>query len=147
MHAIVFIGCQASGKSTFYLQNFVNSHIRINLDMLRTRHREDLLLRACLEMKQPFVVDNTNPTRQDRQRYLIPALAAGFSVTGYYFASNIEHLLQRNRQRSEAARVPEVAVKATYRKLELPALSEGFTALSYVRMLENGEFALCDWQD
>jgi len=24
-------------------------------------------------MKQPFVVDNTNPTKKDRQRYIVPA--------------------------------------------------------------------------
>ncbi len=57
MQAIIFIGIQASGKSSFYKEQFFKTHIRINLDMLRTRHREDILLRACLEAKQPFVVD------------------------------------------------------------------------------------------
>lgn len=61
MEAILFIGIQASGKTTFYKERFFKTHIRVNLDMLKTRHRESLLLKACIEMKQPFVVDNTNP--------------------------------------------------------------------------------------
>ena len=53
--------------------------------MLRTRYREELLLKACLDAKQPFVVDNTNPTSEERARYIEPAKQAGFRVFGYYF--------------------------------------------------------------
>ena len=49
MEAILFIGIQASGKSTFFAERFFKTHVRINLDMLRTRHREELLVKACLE--------------------------------------------------------------------------------------------------
>jgi predicted kinase len=57
MEAVIFIGIQGSGKSSFYRQHFFNTHIRINLDMLKTRHREKIFVRACLEAKQRFVVD------------------------------------------------------------------------------------------
>ena len=66
MNGIIFMGLQASGKSSFYLQNFYKTHIRLNLDMLKTRHREDILFEACLVAKQPLVIDNTNPTIDDR---------------------------------------------------------------------------------
>lgn len=99
MELLLFIGGQASGKSTFYQQRFRDPHLRINLDMLRTRHREAILLEAGLRMKQPLVVDNTNPTPQDRQRYIAAAKAAGFRVAGYYFAIRLETVLQRNTQR------------------------------------------------
>ncbi len=46
MELLLFIGGQASGKSTFYHQRFRDTHLRINLDMLRTRHREAILLKA-----------------------------------------------------------------------------------------------------
>jgi hypothetical protein len=51
--------------------------VRISLDLLRTRRREQLLLAACLEGRQPFVVDNTNRMIADRARYIAPTLAAG----------------------------------------------------------------------
>ena len=42
MQLILFTGVQASGKSTFYQQYFYHTHLRINLDMLKTRHREKI---------------------------------------------------------------------------------------------------------
>ncbi len=57
--------------------------------MLRTRHREQFLVKACLGAKQSFVVDNTNVTRADRARYIPLARAAEFRVIGYYFESTV----------------------------------------------------------
>jgi hypothetical protein len=62
MEMILLIGGQGAGKSTFYRERFFDTHVRVNLDMLKTRHRERLLVEACLRMKQKFVMDNTNPT-------------------------------------------------------------------------------------
>ena len=44
--------------------------MRINLDMLKTRHRERRFLQAGIDTGQPFVVDNTNLTRAERQGYI-----------------------------------------------------------------------------
>ena len=66
MEAILFIGIPAVGKSTFYQERFFTTHVRINLDMLKTRAREFLLIHACLAGKQPFVVDNTNTLIRER---------------------------------------------------------------------------------
>ena len=63
MEAVILCGIQATGKSTFCHSRLYSTHIRLNLDMLKTRHREDVLFEACLRAKQPFVVDNTNPYR------------------------------------------------------------------------------------
>jgi len=134
MEAVILIGIQGSGKSTFCRKNFFDTHVRINLDMLRTRHREALLLRACLEGKQKFVVDNTNITAADRSRYIVPAKAAGFSVVGYYFSSRLEEALMRNRQRTGKSRIPEKGVAGMYNRLELPRKEEGFDLLYYVRI-------------
>jgi predicted kinase len=122
MEAIIFIGIQATGKSAFYQQRFADTHIRLNLDMLKTRRREQILLKACLESRQPFVVDNTNITRQARAGYISQAKAARFSVIGYYFKSALQSAVERNNQRSGKARIPVSGIVATHRKLELPKL-------------------------
>ncbi|HKX31544.1 MAG TPA: AAA family ATPase [Blastocatellia bacterium] len=147
MEAVILIGVQGSGKSTFCRERFFETHVRINLDMLKTRRREALLLRACLEAKQRFVVDNTNVTAADRQRYIGPASAAGFTVTGYFFNSRLEDALKRNRQRTGKSRIPERGVIGTYRRLELPQLSEGFDRLFSVSITETREFAVEEWKD
>ncbi len=40
MEAIIFVGIPASGKSTFYLQRFFETHIRVKL-IARQRHAEE----------------------------------------------------------------------------------------------------------
>ncbi|HSK71512.1 MAG TPA: AAA family ATPase [Pyrinomonadaceae bacterium] len=146
MEAVIFIGVQGSGKSTFYKRKFYETHIRINLDMLRTRHRERLLVSACFEAKQKFVVDNTNPTAEDRQRYILPAKFYHFRVIGYYFRANLKDALRRNAQREGKARIVEKGVKATFGKLELPSYAEGFDELFYVWIDEKGEFVVEEWK-
>src|SRR5262245_4104191 len=147
MEAVILIGIQASGKSTFCYKNFFDTHVRINLDMLRTRHREALLMRACLEGKQKFVVDNTNITAANRRRYIVPAKDAGFSVIGYYFSSRLEEALRRNRQRTGKSRIPEAGIAGMYKRLELPRIDEGFDRLYYVKISETGEFIVEKWID
>lgn len=146
MEAIIFIGIQATGKSTFYKERFFRSHVRINLDMLKTRHRERLLFSACIEMKQPFVVDNTNPTRNDRKKYIDLAKENKFKIIGYYFSSEIYQSLERNRNRSEIEQIPERGIKGTYSNLELPDYIEGFDELYYVKTNENGGFNVYGWE-
>jgi predicted kinase len=145
MNGIIFIGLQASGKSSFFLECFYKTHLRLNMDMLKTRNREKILFQACLEAKQPVVIDNTNPTKIERKKYIDEFIANRFSVTGYYFSSSIEQCLTRNVTREGKERIPDVAIKGTYNKLELPDYSEGFDKLFYVT-INNGSFVIEDWK-
>ena len=146
MEAVIFIGIQGSGKSTFYKERFFRTHVRISLDMLKTRRREQLLLDACVTAKQPFVIDNTNPTLEDRQRYIAAATLARFKIVGFYFSSKVAEALQRNALRSGKERIPERGVWGTAGRLVLPSLSEGFDALHYVK-IEDGGFIVEAWRD
>lgn len=147
MEAVIFIGIQATGKSTFFQQRFFATHVRINLDMLKTRNRERILLSACLDAKQPFVIDNTNLNREARAGYISQAKAAGFSIAGYYFKSDIQAALERNRQRSGKVLIPEKGILGAYRKLELPSFDEGFDRLWYVEIDVDGQFLVKEWSD
>lgn len=106
MEAVIFVGLQGAGKSSFYRERFFHTHLRINLDQLRTRHRERRFMQVCVESRQRFVVDNTNPTRADRAVYIRAAKEAGFRVVGFYFQSRIEDCMRRNEQRPVPQRVP-----------------------------------------
>ncbi len=93
MEAVIFIGIQASGKTSFYLHRFFETHVRLSLDMLKTRHRQRLLVEACVAAKQPFVVDNTNVRQEERAEYIVRAQAGGFHVLGYFFEPQVEQAL------------------------------------------------------
>jgi predicted kinase len=147
MEAIIFMGLQASGKSSFYRAKFIDTHIRINLDMLKTRHREKIIFNACLEAKQPLVIDNTNPAIADRSLYIEPAKAKRFTIVGYYFQSNLKQCQQRNTQRDGKQKIPLIGILATHKKLELPSYREGFERLYYVKIAPNNLFIVKKWQD
>ena len=140
MEAVIFIGVQGAGKSTFFRERFFDTHVRINLDMLRTRQREQLLLAACLAAKQPFVVDNTNPTPADRARYIGLAREAGFRVIAYHFEAPLQDALRRNNQRTGKQKVPAPAIAATSRKLQAPMMEEGYDAVYRVTIPAQGSF-------
>lgn len=146
MQLIVLVGLQGAGKSSFVRERLWQSHVRLSLDVLETRHREALLFEACLRAKQRVVIDNTNPTRTDRARYIEPARAAGFETVGYYFRSVVAECLPRNDAREGAQRVPARGVLGTAGRLERPSLDEGFDALYYVRLADGGGFEVSEWQ-
>ena len=147
MEAVIFVGIQGVGKSSFYKERFFHTHVRINLDMLKTKRRQQLLLEACIEAKQPFVVDNTNVTAETRALFIAPARAAGFRVVGYYFRADVRAALRRNSLHEGIARVPDKALLGTYKRVKVPSLEEGFDVLYYVRVGEAGEFLVEEWSD
>ena len=147
MEAIIFIGIQGAGKSTFFKHRFVDTHIRINGDMLRTKYREKVLIEACLKAKQSFVVDKTNAAREQRVSYIQAAKSGDFRVVGYYFRSNFEEASARNNLRQGKAKIHEKGLWQFLKKLEKPSYDEGFDSLFYVWINESGEFVVEEWND
>jgi predicted kinase len=147
LEAVIFTGIPGSGKSTFFKERFFHTHVRINLDMLRTRRRAAILLRACLEARQPFVVDNTNTTTEGRAYYIGMARAAGFRVEGYLFMSSLAESLARNSTREGKARVPDAAVAGFARRLQPPTFAEGYDRLFTVSIGSSGEFVVQELGD
>ena len=90
------MGIQGSGKSEFYNRYLSDSYVRINLDTLKTRNRERPLLKDCIDVGKDFAVDNTNQTKEDRQRYIVPAKASGYRVIGYFMESKLQACIERN---------------------------------------------------
>ena len=130
---ILMMGLQGSGKSTFCREILGNTYVYVNLDTLKTRHREKLLIQECMEQGKSFIVDNTNPTKEDRLRYIPIAKAAGYRVIGYFMESKLKDCIARNEQRHGAARIPSMAIAATSNRLQMPSYDEGFDELYFVK--------------
>jgi predicted kinase len=141
MEAVVLCGIQGAGKTAFYAERFLHTHARVSLDLLRTRHREARFLGLCLETRMRFVVDNTNPTRAERERYVRPALDHGFRVVAYWVDVPPRLAIARNAERAAKRRVPVSGVLGTRKRFEVPSAGEGFAELWRV-VAEGGRFAV-----
>jgi predicted kinase len=127
---IVFVGIQGSGKSTYYRAHLAATHVHVSKDlMLNARDRDakqHQLVVAALKAGQSVVVDNTSPTPAVREPLIRVGKAHGARVVAYYFATPVKDAVARNRGREGKARVPDVAIFVTAKKLVPPTLEEGF---------------------
>ena len=132
------MGLQASGKSTFFHERFAQTHQHISKDLFphnrNKNRRQEHLLHAALSAGRSVVVDNTNPTPEDRRPLVRIGQGYGAKVLGYYFDASVSECLRRNEMREGKARVPDVAIYATAKKLVAPSIEEGFDAVLRVRL-------------
>ena len=151
MELVVFVGLQASGKSTFYRGRFASTHALVSKDLMRhnrnRERRQRQLVTAALERGESVVVDNTNPTAADRGPLVEIARAFGAQAVCYYFESRVAASLERNASREGLARVPDVAVRATSKRLAAPSIEEGFDEMYYVRIADDGRFVVEPWKE
>ena len=145
MEAVIFIGIPGSGKTTFFRERFFRTHVRISKELLRTRNREQVFLRACLSTQQRFVVDNTNVLAAQRALYIPQGRAAKFRVVGYVFETTINDALCRNAQRTGTEVVPMAGMLSKYRRLQMPDVSEGFDELLSVTIDGENQFRVTPW--
>src|SRR5690349_2811421 len=79
MELVILSGLQASGKSTFAAERFAATHVHVSKDRLRNNpkpeRRQHQLVAEALAAGRSVVVDNTNPTAEDRAALIAPSCA------------------------------------------------------------------------
>ena len=142
----IMIGIQGSGKSTFCHNFLAKDFVRVNLDTLKTRHQEKLLIEECIKQEKSFVIDNTNPTKADRQRYIPPAKAAGYKIIGYFMESKLKECMERNNLRHGKEKIPTIAIASTSNRLQMPSYDEGFDELYFVKN-DGNTMSISEWRE
>ena len=66
---ILFVGSPASGKSTFW-KTHLPTYIRVNRDTLKTKEKCLKAAEQAITKGESLVIDNTNPTKEDRKAYV-----------------------------------------------------------------------------
>lgn len=127
--AVIFVGLQGSGKTTYFTDHFAGTHEHVSRDLQRTPEREATLIRECLRSGRSFVVDNTNATRAVRAPYIREARAAGFQVLCLFFDTPVRTAIGRNNHRRDKKAVPVPAILRTASRLERPSSEEGFDVI------------------
>lgn len=142
MELVIFVGLQASGKSTFYRERFSGTHMLVSKDLMpnaaKRERRQRQLIAQALAAGSSVVVDNTNPTPDMRVPLVALGREFGALVAGYYFVADVRVCLARNRLREGRARVPDVALYATRKLLVPPTYAEGFDTLAVARTGPDG---------
>lgn len=122
---VVLVGIPGAGKSTIRMDMF-SSHEAVSLDMLenRTRNAEDKLLIDLCEKGVDIIIDGANVDKVKRMRYLRFARDYGYDAVALFVDTSLDAALARNELRER--KVPEGAIRAYCKKLEVPELDEGF---------------------
>jgi predicted kinase len=145
---VLLVGLQGAGKSSFYRERFAETHVHVSKDLWpharRREARQRRLIGEALGAGRSVVVDNTNAEAEARAPLIAIGRAHGARVVGYAFESRLEDCLERNAARQGRARVPEVALYATRKRLQWPRYEEGFDALYYVRLRPEGGFEVSE---
>lgn len=130
MELVIFAGLQASGKTTFYHTHFAATHQHISKDLFPNNKNKDRrqtqLIKTALDQKKSVVVDNTNPTLFERASLIEIGKIYNCQIIGYYFNLPLSLCLERNQQRTGKAKVPEIGIYATVKKLTIPSYDECF---------------------
>lgn len=132
--AVIFVGLQGSGKTTWYLKKYAQTHVHVSRDVQKTEAAETALIADCLKTGRSFVIDDTNATRQARASYIRDAKAAGFRVVGYFFDVPVRTAIGRNNYRKDKKPIPVPAILRTAKLIERPAIEEGFDEVRVIRI-------------
>ena len=137
LELIVFVGLQGSGKTTYYLEHFAATHVHVSKDLMaNVRSREAVQMKQideALGAGRSVVVDNTNPTRESRAPLIAAGRRHGARLIAVAFEPHVPTSIMRNRQREGRARVPDVAIFVTKKKMIAPSIEEGFDEVRVVK--------------
>jgi predicted kinase len=122
MEIVLLVGLQGSGKSTFCRSHFAATHVLVSKDRFRNnrwpQRRQMQLIEAALKESRSVVVDNTNPTVEDRAPIIELAGWYGARVVSFFLESHLGDCLDRNARRTGRQRVPDRALFITFRRLQ-----------------------------
>lgn len=133
---VILVGLPGAGKSTFARARFP-AHDYISKDAFPPgakdkQARQEAALRASLGAGRAVLVDNTNVSRAERAAIIRVAREFDARVVGYYLEIPTRAAVARNEKREGRAKVPKVAIFTAAKRLEPPALEEGFDELQVI---------------
>ncbi|HYC91575.1 MAG TPA: ATP-binding protein [Thermoanaerobaculia bacterium] len=139
LELIIFVGLQAAGKSTYYHAHLAATHVHVSKDLMKNARNRDAtqqrMIDEALAAGRSVVVDNTSPTPAVRAPLIAQGRRHGARVAAYFFESAVKDAVARNRRRAAPARVPDVAIFVTAKKLVPPTLAEGFDEVRVIAPL------------
>ena len=141
----MLIGLQGAGKSTTETAVLVPVIVSKDLtrDNRRPERRQRHLISAALASRLSVVVDDTNPSVEERAGIISAARASAARVVGYFFESPLPECAARDRRR----RCRTWAAASAAKRLVRPSRTEGFDELWTVRTLPELRFDVRPYEE
>ena len=143
---VIFVGCPASGKSSFYEAHMrPKGYVHVNRDTLGSWQRCVAECNKALLAGKSVVIDNTNPDRESRRRYIECAQKHKVPVRCFQFMTSIAHAKHNNRFReltvrdSSYQKVNDPVFNMYKSKFVEPVVSEGL--IEIVKVSFNPSFS------
>ena len=131
--AVIFMGLQGSGKTTYYQEHFSATHVHVSLDVQRTAERQRAALQEAIAAGKSLVVDNTNATRAARAPFIAASKDAGYRVVGCFLDVPVRTAIGRNNHRKDKKAIPVPAILHSAKQLQPPEEEEGFDEIRVIR--------------
>ena len=139
---IVFVGYPASGKSSFYRKYLeLRGYDYINRDTLGSWQKCISVCNDILKAGRHVAIDNTNPDKESRKRYIDLAKKYSIPVRCFQFMTSLEHSKHNNRFRElilgEKLKtvINDVAFNYYKARFEQPTLDEGFSEIVQIQFI------------
>ncbi len=131
---IILVGFPGSGKSTFITKNLDNYYF-VSLDKEKTPAKCLKLVNKYMEMGRNIVVDNTNPSKESRKKFIDIAIKNKYNVRCMKMLTQENHALHNNYYRylyKNQKFVPTIAYNIYKKKYEEPELEEGYYEILHI---------------
>lgn len=131
---VILVGFPASGKSFFSTSQLVpKGYIQINRDTLGTWQKCVAMCNKSLKENKSVVIDNTNTTKEQRERYISLAKKAGIPCRCFLFTASSYQCRHNERYREMVDKshkpISEITMNSMRSKYEEPDTSEGFSEI------------------
>ncbi|XP_065205524.1 uncharacterized protein F21D5.5-like [Planococcus citri] len=135
---IVMIGCPGSGKTFFSKTHLVSAgYIYVNRDTLKTWQKCVKLTEHSVGNDRSVVVDNTNPDKESRARYINVGKDFNVPVRAFWMNVSLDHVKHNNAFRKITDTSHEIIpnYSLNHFSIEPPDLSEGFSEIVRVNFI------------
>ena len=138
---IIFVGCPASGKSTFYTNHLsTKGYAHVNRDKIGSWQKCVGECNKLLAAGRSVAIDNTSPDVESRKRYIDCAQKFSVPVRCFQFMTTASHAKHNNRYREITqkstgyVKVNDMVFNMYKSKFCEPAMSEGFAEVVQVEI-------------
>ena len=137
---ILFVGYPASGKSSFY-ENYLKpaKYVHINQDELKTLAKCLSLTKKYIKEKKSICIDNTNASKNTRQKYIQLCKDNKIPIRCIYF--NVDLLtakfLNSYRANISDKNIPEISYNVYKKNFTEPTTEEGFNEVIKTDLILN----------